>query len=106
MAWEKWYTGKTLASFTYQALGSWMGMKMSERNRSGRIVKLTTAGAASAFGTNPVRGRPRGEKLAAPTARGARDARGGPPGRAGPEKGLPQAAPMATGHMATRAAVA
>src|SRR5262245_4618105 len=51
MAWAKWYTGKSFATFTYQALGSSMGMKMSDRKSSGKMAKFTTAGAASALGT-------------------------------------------------------
>ena len=50
------------------------GMKMSEMNRSGRMTALTTAGAASAFGTTVVIARPIAENDRAPMARLTRKA--------------------------------
>ena len=43
-------------------------MKIPDRNSKGRIVALTTAGDASAFGISAVTARPSAAKLAAPTS--------------------------------------
>ena len=43
------------------------GMKMPERNSSGRMVALTIAGEASALGITVVMANPRAQKLPAPT---------------------------------------
>jgi hypothetical protein len=48
------------------------GMKMPERNSSGRMIAFTTAGAASAFGTIAVVASPRAENAIAPTTTVAR----------------------------------
>ena len=45
-----------------------MGMNTPERNSRGRIEALTTAGAASALGMNPVRASPRAQNEAPPTS--------------------------------------
>src|SRR5436305_12301620 len=45
------------------------GKKMPEMNSSGKIEKLTMAGAASALGHSPLTASPRAQKQAAPRAR-------------------------------------
>ena len=45
------------------------GMNTPDRNSNGRIVALTIAGAASAFGMTAVIANPRAQKLAAPTSK-------------------------------------
>jgi hypothetical protein len=61
-----------------------MCKKMSEMKRSGRIVKFTTAGAASALGTTQVTAKPKLQKEAAPMARVKKKAGSVLPGRSTP----------------------
>src|SRR4051794_32851606 len=68
MASAKWRTGKILPTTSpHGGAFAVTGMKMSDRNRIGRIEAFTIAGAASAFGMIVVMARPRAAKLAAPT---------------------------------------
>ena len=62
-------TGKIRAIQTIQA-GVLLpnGMKIPDKNSSGRIVALTIAGAASALGMTELIAKPSAQKLAAPTS--------------------------------------
>src|SRR5947209_8156454 len=79
MAWEKWYTGKTLASFTYQAFGFWIGMKMSDKNRSGLGVRHEAG-----------KGQPQGREAGRSYRQGGQEGRERPAGKVGAVEGLPE----------------
>ena len=64
----KWRTGKMLAILANR-LSDGMCRKMSEMNNRGRMIALTTAGAARSLGTIPVMARPRPQKHADPSNR-------------------------------------
>ena len=49
-----------------QELSGGIRRKMSEMNSSGRMIALTTAGAARSLGTKPLIARPSAQKQAAP----------------------------------------
>src|SRR5581483_182576 len=67
MASAKCLTGKMVPTVLIHAGElSPSGMKMPDRNRSGRMMAFTTAGPASAFGTIAVVARPSAAKLAPP----------------------------------------
>src|SRR5439155_21862733 len=65
---EKCFTGNRFANVVRYFGALLSGMNTSETNSSGRIVALTTAGDASAFGMIAVTASPSEEKHAAPTA--------------------------------------
>src|SRR5439155_23192406 len=64
---ERCFTGKMSPRIASQRGGSSRRTKTSEMNRIGSAVALATAGAASAFGVNEARARPRALNAAAPT---------------------------------------